>query len=69
MAAYKVTSSNSLTRAWPYKIHIAGSIPTGMHQGIYDWLNKNNIKYQYNTGNWWYFKDEQDVMAFKLRWS
>ena len=70
---YKLTSEKTTSKAWPCKIHIELTVPpSACHntlQDIHDWLNSNNIKYQYAAGLNWYFKDEQDAIAFILKWS
>ena len=71
MTRYKIISSGTELKAWPYKIYVEHNnspVPPPL-QDIYYWLNKNEIKYQYCSGFYWYFKDEQDVVAFKLKWS
>ncbi len=67
---YKFISSETMLKSFPYKIDLHGAPPDQLLYNIYCWLNKENIKYEFAVGdcNRWYFKDEQDVLAFKLKW-
>ena len=65
---YRLISSETTLKSFPYKIHLDWMAPDSLLFDIYLWLNKENIKYEYGAGNYCFFKDEQDVVAFKLKW-
>jgi hypothetical protein len=77
---YRLISGETGMKAWPYKIYMEEIKPpdakwyqqeldADVMQGIHDWLNSNNIRYEYGMGRKWYLKDEIDMLAFKLKWS
>lgn len=72
---YKTEISKTGLRPWPYKIHLSGvyELDKSRHllYEIYKWLNfpGKEIKYQYKSTNYWYFKNEEDAIAFVLKWS
>lgn len=65
----KLELSKTSLRAWPYKVHLPEPVGRDTMQAIHDWLNSQDIKYQYSEGRIWYFRNDIDATAFVLRWS
>ncbi len=57
--------------SWPYKITISGGGGTNLRLDIYNWLNNGvrKIKYDYTGPGSWYLRNEDDALAFALRFS
>lgn len=65
----KLELSKTSLKAWPYSVHLPSDPGRDTMQAIHDWLNSQNIRYQYSTPRHWYLKNDIDATAFVLRWS
>lgn len=53
-----------------YKVVLEPPLVDGRYKGLYDWIhiNINHNKYVVHWVTDFYFENEEDAVAFKLRW-
>lgn len=63
-------NGNTILDKYPHRVELEPPLVAEKYRGFLDWLNEN-IKEDEFTRAWVtrvYFKNEEDAVAFKLRW-